>query len=64
MVKKEVSCGKINLLDLDSQRSAYDIHAAYPRTKIPDIFVKRKWNTHKRYSKRIPYLDGQKKRTP
>jgi hypothetical protein len=40
MVKKEVSCGKINLLDLDSQRSAYAIHAAYSRTKIPDICVK------------------------
>jgi hypothetical protein len=38
--QKEVSCGKINLLDLDSQRSAYDIYAAYPRTKIPDIGVK------------------------
>jgi hypothetical protein len=40
MVKKEVSCGKINLPDLASQRSAYEIHTAYPRTKIPNIGVK------------------------
>lgn len=37
--RKEVSCGKISLQDLTSQRSAYGIHAAHPGTKIPDICV-------------------------
>ena len=37
--RKEVSCGKISLQDLTSQRSAYGLHAAHPGTKIPDICV-------------------------